>query len=189
MHYAWRKRKKNQCKTSFYLKRVREVPVKPKVKVSEGNRCSNYSGRVRPLSRRVHLTWLSTPLRTLLLLLFAGTIFCEFLRFGKNRKIKYPQKFLPTHLALWCKYNHKLRDVCHFRACIIILFWSFMPFLFLFPLPSRACESDVWWYRSWEFHEQNSNSVPTGRITGARCTICHVSCKSKQRLHCSKFSK
>ena len=52
--------KKNQCKTSFYLKRVREVPVKPKVKVSEGNRCSNYSGRVRLLSRRVHLTWLST---------------------------------------------------------------------------------------------------------------------------------
>ena len=36
---------------------------------------------------------------TLLLLLFAGTIFCEFLRFGKNRKIKYPQKFLPTHQA------------------------------------------------------------------------------------------
>ena len=51
--------KKNQCKTSFYLKRVREVPVKPKVKVSEGNRCSNYSGRVRLLSRRV----LSTPSR------------------------------------------------------------------------------------------------------------------------------
>ena len=55
--------KKNQCKTGFYLKRVREVPVKPKVKVSEGNRCSNYSGRVRLLSRRVHLTWLSTPSR------------------------------------------------------------------------------------------------------------------------------
>ena len=36
---------------------------------------------------------------TLLLLLFAGTVFCEFLRFGKNRKIKYPQKFLPTHQA------------------------------------------------------------------------------------------
>ena len=62
MDYAWRKGK-NQCKTSFYLKRVREVPVKPKVKVSEGNRCSNYSGRVRPLSRWVHLTWLSTPSR------------------------------------------------------------------------------------------------------------------------------
>ena len=44
MHYAWKKEKKKkkkekkQCKTSFYLKRVREVPVKPKVKVSEGNR-------------------------------------------------------------------------------------------------------------------------------------------------------
>ena len=58
---------------------------------------------------------------TLLLLLFAGTIFCEFFRFGKNRKNKYPQKFLPTHLALWCMYNHKLRDVCHFGTCIIIL--------------------------------------------------------------------
>ena len=57
------KDKKNQCKTSFFLKRVREVPVKPKVKVSEGNRCSNYSGRVRLRSRRVHLTWLSTPSR------------------------------------------------------------------------------------------------------------------------------
>ena len=83
---------------------------------------------------------------------------------------------------------HTLRDVCHFTTCLIILFWSFMPSLFLFPLPSRACESDVWWYRSWEFHEQNSNSVLTGRITGARCTIWHVSRKSTQRLHCSKFS-
>ena len=60
MHYACKKKKKkkkkkkNQCKTSFYLKRVREAPVKPKVKVSEGNRCSNYSGRARLLSRRVH---------------------------------------------------------------------------------------------------------------------------------------
>ena len=49
-----KKKKKIQCKTSFYLKRVREAPVKPKVKVSEGNRCSNYSGRARLLSRRVH---------------------------------------------------------------------------------------------------------------------------------------
>ena len=58
---------------------------------------------------------------TLLLLLFAGTIFCEFLRFGKNRKNKYPQKLLPTYLALWYMYYHKLRDVCHFGTCIIIL--------------------------------------------------------------------
>ena len=57
-----KKKKKNQCKTSLYLKRVREAPVKPKVKVSEGNRCSNYSGRARLLSRRVE-TWLSTPSR------------------------------------------------------------------------------------------------------------------------------
>ena len=66
---------------------------------------------------------------TLLLLLFAGTIFCEFLRFGKNRKIKYPQKFLPTHQAPWCVYHHKLRDVFHFGSCIIILFrWSLLFF-------------------------------------------------------------
>ena len=44
---------------------------------------------------------------TLMLLLFAGTIFCEFLRFGKNRKIKYPQKFLPTHQAQWCIIYYK----------------------------------------------------------------------------------
>ena len=44
-----------------------------------------------------HAGQLGPDSTTLLLLLFAGTIFCEFLRFGKNRKIKYPQKFLPTH--------------------------------------------------------------------------------------------
>ena len=49
-------------------------------------------------------------LYTLLLLLFAGTIFCEFLRFGKNRKIKYPQKILPTYQAPWCICHIKLRD-------------------------------------------------------------------------------
>ena len=90
---------------------------------------------------------------TLLLLLFAGTIFCEFLRFGENRKIKYPQNFLPTYQALWCMHNHKLRDVFYFGTCITILFWSFMTFF----LPSRAITSSrkyVWWYRcSWELHE------------------------------------
>ena len=35
---------------------------------------------------------------TLLLLLFAGTIFCDS---EKNRKIKYPQKFLPTYQSPW----------------------------------------------------------------------------------------
>ena len=42
--HALRFKKKVQCKTSFYLTRVREVPVKPKVKVSEGNRCSKLLG-------------------------------------------------------------------------------------------------------------------------------------------------
>ena len=85
---------------------------------------SNLPTSPNPLSNRSTL---------LFVLLFAGTIFCEFLRFGKNRKNKYPQKILPTHLTLWCMYNHKLRDVCHFGTCIIILFWSFLPFFTSFP--------------------------------------------------------
>ena len=83
---------------------------------------------------------------TLLLLLFAGTIFCEFLRFGKNRKIKYPQKFLPTHQAPWCVYHHKLRDVFHFGSCIIILFRSSLPFLFFLYVPSRPRKIDRLYY-------------------------------------------
>ena len=58
---------------------------------------------------------------TLLLLLFAGTIFCEFLRFGKNRKIKYPQKFLPTYQAPWCTITNCVM-IFHFGSGIIFLF-------------------------------------------------------------------
>ena len=72
---------------------------------------------------------------TLVLLLFAGTIFCEFLRFGKNRKIKYPQKFLPTyHQApwYWCIYKHKLRDdfsfwIMHDLSLLFVSAFSFLP--------------------------------------------------------------
>ena len=93
---------------------------------------------------------------TLLLLLFAGTIFCEFLRFGKNCKIKYPQNFLPTHI--WhCGDGWPLLE-----RMLIILFWSFLPFLFFFPVPSWAWESDVFLCRSWEFHEQNLNFILDG---------------------------
>ena len=76
--------------------------------------------------------------KALLLLLFAGTIFCEFLRFGKNRKIKYPQKFLPTYQAPWCIYNHKLRDDFPFwiRHNLSLLIISAFPFFL--PVPSRA---------------------------------------------------
>ena len=36
-------------------------------------------------------------------------------------------------------------------------------FLFFFPVPSRAQESDVWWYRwSWELYEQILKFVLTG---------------------------
>ena len=113
---------------------------------------------------------------TLLLLFFAGTIFCEFLRFGKNRKNKYPQNFLPTHLALWCMYNHKLRDVCHFGTCIIILFWSFLPFFTSFP-----CHHEL---AKVTFGDIDRGSFTSKRklcsywITGARCTIWHFSRKS-----------
>ena len=80
---------------------------------------------------------------TLLLLLFAGTIFCEFLRFGKNRKIKYPQKFLPTH-------HHC--GVCTITNCVMLATFGthanhslliFSAFSFILPVPSRAWESDV----------------------------------------------
>ena len=68
---------------------------------------------------------------TLLLLLFAGSIFCEFLRFGKNCKIKYPQKCLPTYQAPWCIYNHKLRDDFSFwiKHDLSLLFVSAFSFL------------------------------------------------------------
>ena len=39
-------------------------------------------------------------------------------------------------------------------TCIIILFWSFLPFFTFFLVPSRACKSYVWWNRPWQFHEQ-----------------------------------
>ena len=80
---------------------------------------------------------------TLLLLLFAGTIVCEFLRFGKNRKIKYPQKFLPAYQAPWCIYNHKLCDDFPFwiRHNLSPLIISAFPFFL--PVPSRARKSGV----------------------------------------------
>ena len=65
---------------------------------------------------------------TLLLLLFAGTIFCEFLRFGKIRKIKYLQKFLPTYQVLRCTRLQSQTLVtnsgmgCHISTCFAILF-------------------------------------------------------------------
>ena len=101
-------------------------------------------------------------------------IFCEFLRFGKNRKIKYPQKFLPTHhdQVPWCVYHHKLRDVFHSGSCIIILFRSSLPFLFFLYVPSRPRKSDVWCYR----------------ITGARCTMWHLR-EDDMYLRCSNFSQ
>ena len=45
---------------------------------------------------------------------------------------------------------------------LTILFWSFLPFLFFLPVPSRAWESDIFWCQLWEFHEQNLNFVLDG---------------------------
>ena len=70
---------------------------------------------------------------------------------------------------------------------LIILFWSFLPFLFFFPVPSRAWESDIF-FKSIVGVSRAKLKLYSCRITGARCTIWHVSCKSTQILHCSKFS-
>ena len=85
----------------------------------------------------------STFCSTLLLLLFAGTIFCEFLRFRKKRKL--PAKISTNISGGVYTITNRLRDVFHFATCIIIIIlsWSFLPFLFFFPVPSRARESDV----------------------------------------------
>ena len=56
----------------------------------------------------------------LIVTIICGYYILRIFAIWKNRKNKYPQKFLPTRLALWCMYNHKLRDVCHFGTCIII---------------------------------------------------------------------
>ena len=116
------------------------------------------------------------PKTTLLLLLFAGTIFCDFFAIGKNRKNKYPQKFLPTHLALWCMYSHKLRDVCHFGTSIIILFWSFLPFFTSFPCHHELAKVTFDDIDRGNF--KSKRKLCSYRITGARCTIWHFSRKS-----------
>ena len=110
---------------------------------------------------------------TLLLLLFAGTMVCEFLRIGKNRKNKYPQIFLPTHLALWCMCNHKLGDVCHFGTCIIILFWSFLPFFTSLPCHHELAKVTFDDIDRGSF--TSKRKLCSYRITGARCTIWHFS--------------
>ena len=77
---------------------------------------------------------------TLLLLLFAGTIFCEFLRFGKNRKIKYPQKFLPTYQAIWSGVHVSTITNCVMpnHSLLIVSAFSFLPSVL-----KRARQSDV----------------------------------------------
>ena len=115
-------------------------------------------------------------LRTLLLLLFAGIIFCEFLRFGKNRKIKYPQKFLPTYQAPWFIYNHKLRDdypfwIMHNLSLLIVSAFSF--------LPSGAITSSKKWRLMLSMIVGVSRVNFVLRFTGPSndgCTVHHVEC-------------
>ena len=95
------------------------------------------------------------------------------MRIGKNRKNKYPQIFLPTHLALWWMCNHKLRDVCHFGTCIIILFWSFLPFFTSFPCHHELAKVTFDDIDRWSF--TSKRKLCSYRITGARCTIWHFS--------------
>ena len=99
-------------------------------------------------------------------LLFAGTIFCEFLRFGKIAKLSARNNFyqhithsgVPQSQTGWC---------FHFETCIIILFWLFPRFLFFLRAPSRAQESDI--DNCWSF-----TSVCSHWQTDAPCGMFHV---------------
>ena len=120
---------------------------------------------------------------TLMLLLFAGTIFCEFLRFWKNRKIKYPQKFLPTHRTL-------VNTTTTSWWFSTLDPWSFSLIVSAFSLlPSRACHHElekvtfdyIW---SWEFHEWNMKLCYQISCSGAApCGMFDV-VKSTWRLWC-----
>ena len=61
--------------------------------------------------------------------------FCDLEKIAKlsTRKnfyqhIKHPGVYTITNCVM----------IFHFGSCIIFLFWSFLPFLFFFPVPSRA---------------------------------------------------
>ena len=82
---------------------------------------------------------------TLMLLSFAGTIFCEFLRFGINRKINYPQKFLPMlyirHSGVYTIKNYVMFSIWeHALSISFDRFFSAISFL-----PSRAITSSRKW--------------------------------------------
>ena len=76
-----------------------------------------------------HVHWQATAeqfffskfnMHVLFILYLIVAYFANFCDSEKIRKIKYPQKFLPTHWALWCIDKHKLH-VFHFGTCIITL--------------------------------------------------------------------
>ena len=105
----------------------------------------------------------------MIVLYFAS--FCDLQKIAKlstrenfYQHIRHVYTKSETGFPFWNMHNHSL--------------WSFLPFLFFLPVPSRARESDVsWWYRwSWE--------SCCYRITGdrAHCTVWHISCKSTRRL-------
>ena len=117
---------------------------------------------------------------TLLLLLFAGTIFCEFLRFGKNRKIKYPQKFLPTirHHGVYTITNCVM-----FSPLEHALSFFFDCFRVFFPSFPRHHELEKVTMDNIDDRRSLRAFVHWSLGLGARCTMRHVSRKSTRRLH------
>ena len=125
-----------------------------------------------------------SPTTTLLLLLLAGIIFAKFCDSETLVKLSTRKNFNQhRHQS-----KHKLGGVFHLETCIIIFFWSFFCLFFFLPVPSRARESDVWWYCcscmrvSWP-----QLKLCCDQITGARCTLWHVWRKSRRRLHVCKL--
>ena len=112
--------------------------------------------------------------RTLMLLLFAGTIFCEFLRFWKNRKIKYPQKFLSTHRTLWLIQPQTawwFSTLDPWSFSLIVSAFSF--------LPSRACHHELekvtfdYIDDRWSFTSETKTLFLQDNLWW-RCTMWHV---------------
>ena len=105
----------------------------------------------------------------------------------KNRKIKYPQKFLPTHQALWRIHNHKLCDVftledqecmfscalgdMHNHSPLIVSAFSFLP-------SPRHHELEKVTFEDIDDRRPSFTSVRSQWRTDARCTKWHVSRKS-----------
>ena len=118
---------------------------------------------------------------TLLLLLFAGTIFCEFLRFGKIAKLSTRKNFYRHIITVVYAQSQTVWCWPLFGAHANHSFLIFSGFSFL---PSRAITSlGKWHFLMSIVGVSRANlrlKLCSWRITGGRCTIWHVSCKSTQ---------